>query len=214
LAGLGGESIQHGATATTLSEKRSVTGEHLGQRAEGKSNKEAFRYLKLHLVRVVWRAMQPPANPADFSAERGYPAGMRRTIKVLLGLCLVAVVVFGSVKLFESHEGDGRSDYEKGEDEFRQERAEGKDTFPLRTPASRERFVALYCLYMARSKDQLRRCARRPVRDVYRSDNNEYAWLFADEDIDYCDRRSSAGRFCDPANVKAPIHRIETLIDR
>lgn len=57
---------------------------------------------------------------------------MNRTIKALLGLCLLAAVVFGSVKLFASHEGDGRSDYEKGEDEFAQERAEGKDTFPLR----------------------------------------------------------------------------------
>jgi transposase len=34
------------------------------KRAEGKSNKEAFRCLKRPLVRVVWRAMQPPANPA------------------------------------------------------------------------------------------------------------------------------------------------------
>jgi hypothetical protein len=141
---------------------------------------------------------------------------MRTTIKVLLGLCLFAAVVFGSAKVFDHYEGegDGRSDYEKGEDEFQQEKAEGKDTFPLTTPASRERFVALYCLYMARSEDQLRRCSRRPARDVYRSDNNEYAWLFADEDINYCDRRSSAGRFCDPANVKAPVHRIEVLIDR
>jgi hypothetical protein len=137
---------------------------------------------------------------------------MRRTIKVLLGLCLIAVVVVGSVKLFESHEGDGRSDYEKGEDEFQQERAEGKDTFPLTTLASRERFVALYCLYMARSEDQLRRCSHRSARDVYRSDNNEYAWLFADEVIDYCDRRSSAGRFCDPANVNGPIQRLEALV--
>jgi hypothetical protein len=135
-----------------------------------------------------------------------------RTIKVLLGLCLLAVVVFGSAKLFEGHEGDGRSDYEKGEDEFAQERAQGKDTFPLTTPASRERFVALYCLYMARSEGQLRRCSHRSARDVYRSDNNEYAWLFADEDIDYCDRRSSAGRFCDPTNVNGPIERITQLI--
>jgi hypothetical protein len=139
---------------------------------------------------------------------------MRRTIKLLFGLCLIAVVVFGSIELFESHEGDGRSDYEKGEDEFEQELAEGKDTFPLTTPASRERFVALYCLYMARSEDQLRRCSRRPARDVYRSNNNGYAWMFADEDIDYCDHRSSAGRFCDPANVKAPIHRIAMLTGR
>lgn len=34
------------------------------KRAEGKSNKEAFRCLKRHLVRVVFRAMQPPAEPA------------------------------------------------------------------------------------------------------------------------------------------------------
>ena len=133
---------------------------------------------------------------------------------MLFGLCLLAVVVFGSVKLFESHESDGRSDYEKGEDEFAQEQAEGKDTFPLTTPASRERFVALYCLYMARSEEQLRRCVHRPARDVYRSNGNEYAWLFADEDIDYCDRRSSAGHFCDPADVNGPIERVTRLIDR
>jgi transposase len=34
------------------------------KRAERKSNKEAFRCLKRHLVRVVWKAIQPPANPA------------------------------------------------------------------------------------------------------------------------------------------------------
>jgi transposase len=33
------------------------------KRAEGKSNKEGFRCLKRHLVRVVWRAMQAPAEP-------------------------------------------------------------------------------------------------------------------------------------------------------
>jgi hypothetical protein len=102
---------------------------------------------------------------------------MRGRILLAFGICLLAVVVFGSVKVFEHYEGDGRSPYEKLEDEFEQERAEGKDTFPLTTPASRERFVALYCLYMARSEDQLRRCARRPARDVYRSNGNEYAWL-------------------------------------
>jgi transposase len=30
------------------------------KRAEGKSNKEAFRCLKRHLVRVVFRALQAP----------------------------------------------------------------------------------------------------------------------------------------------------------
>jgi hypothetical protein len=146
--------------------------------------------------------------------ERRYSAEMRRAVLVSLGICLLAVVVFGSIKVFDHYEGDGRSPYEKLEDEAEQERAEGKDTFPLPTPASRERFVALYCLYMARSEDQLRRCSRRPARDVYRSNDNEYAWLFASEVIAYCDRRSSAGRFCDPANVKAPIQRIEALVDR
>ncbi len=34
------------------------------KRAEGKSNKEAFRCLKRHLVRVVWRALQEPAPGA------------------------------------------------------------------------------------------------------------------------------------------------------
>ncbi len=33
------------------------------KRAEGKSNKEAFRCLKRHMVRVVWRAMQEPESP-------------------------------------------------------------------------------------------------------------------------------------------------------
>ncbi|MDX6608235.1 MAG: transposase [Solirubrobacterales bacterium] len=35
------------------------------KRAEGKTTKEAFRCLKRHLVRVVWRAMQEPASPAE-----------------------------------------------------------------------------------------------------------------------------------------------------
>lgn len=37
------------------------------KRAEGKSNNEAFRCLKRHLVRVVWRAMQEPAGIAATS---------------------------------------------------------------------------------------------------------------------------------------------------
>ena len=139
---------------------------------------------------------------------------MTRTIKVLLGLGLLAVVVFGSIKVLEHYEGDGRSPYEKYEDKFEQGRAEGKDTFPLTTPASRDRFVALYCLYMAESEEQLRRCARRPARDVYRSNRNEYAWLFASEVIGYCDRRGSAGRFCDPTDSKGPIDRIAILTGR
>jgi hypothetical protein len=137
---------------------------------------------------------------------------MRRGILVVLGVCLLAGVVFGSIKVFKHYDRDGRSPYEKVEDEFEQERVEGKDTFPLTTPAARERFVALYCLYMARSEDQLRRCSHRPARDVYRSNGNEYAWLFADEVIDYCDRRSSAGRFCDPADVDGPIERVRRLV--
>lgn len=136
---------------------------------------------------------------------------MPGTIKVLLGLCLLAVAVFGSVKVIERYEEDGRSPYEKQEAEFERERAEGKDTFPLTTPASRKRFVARYCLYMARSKEQLRRCVRRPARDVYRSNGNEYAWLFADEAIDYCDRRGSAGRFCRSADTKDPVDRVAML---
>ncbi|HEY5710088.1 MAG TPA: hypothetical protein VIS51_11930 [Solirubrobacterales bacterium] len=34
------------------------------KRAEGKSNKEAFRCLKRHLVRVVFRALAEPATAA------------------------------------------------------------------------------------------------------------------------------------------------------
>jgi hypothetical protein len=136
---------------------------------------------------------------------------MPGTIKVLLGLCLLAVAVFGSVKFIERYEADGRSPNEKLEAELDEERAEGKDTFPLTTPASRKRFVARYCLYMARSKEQLRRCVRRPARDVYRSNGNEYAWLFADEAIDYCDRRGSAGRFCKSADSRDPIDRVASL---
>lgn len=139
---------------------------------------------------------------------------MRRAILVVLGLGLLAAIVFGSIKVFDYYERDGRSPYEKLDDEFEQERAEGKDTFPLTTPASRHRFVALYCLYMAKSQDQLRRCYRRPARDVYGSNDNEYAWLFASEVIDYCDRGRSAGRFCGPADPNGPIDRIAQLIGR
>lgn len=127
---------------------------------------------------------------------------------------MLVVVVFGGFKGFEHYSRDGRSPYEKLEGKLEQERAEGKDTFPLTTTVSRERFVALYCLYMAGSKDQLRRCDRRSARDVYRSNGNEYAWLFASEVITYCDRGGSAGRFCDPANVKDPIHHITRLTSR
>jgi transposase len=38
------------------------------KRAEGKSNKEAFRCLKRHLVRVVWRALQAPPQ-TQFSSS-------------------------------------------------------------------------------------------------------------------------------------------------
>jgi transposase len=38
------------------------------KRAEGKSNKEAFRCLKRHLVRVVWRALREPSCPTVSSA--------------------------------------------------------------------------------------------------------------------------------------------------
>lgn len=37
------------------------------KRAEGKSNKEAFRCLKRHLVRVVWRALREPLAAASGS---------------------------------------------------------------------------------------------------------------------------------------------------
>jgi hypothetical protein len=139
---------------------------------------------------------------------------MRRAILVALGVGLFAVVVFGSIKVFDHYERDGRSDYEKGEDEFEQERAEGKVTVQHATPASRARYVALYCLYMARSKDQLRRCSRRSAGDLHRSEGNEYAELFADGALDYCEPGGTAGRFCDPANIKDPIRRIEALINR
>lgn len=48
------------------------------KRAEGKSNKEAFRCLKRHLVRVVFRALQEPRlrpGPAPGSASRGPKPG-------------------------------------------------------------------------------------------------------------------------------------------
>lgn len=38
------------------------------KRAEGKTTKEAFRCLKRHLVRVVWRAMQTPTEAASSPA--------------------------------------------------------------------------------------------------------------------------------------------------
>jgi hypothetical protein len=139
---------------------------------------------------------------------------LTKTIKGLLGICVLALVVFGGVKAFEHYQDDGRSAYEKQEDEFEQARAEGKDTFPLTTPASQERFVARYCLYMARSEDQLRRCALRSARDLYRSNGNEYAWLFAVEAIDYCDRRGSGGRFCDRRAADDPVVRLALLTGR
>lgn len=87
-------------------------------------------------------------------------------VKVLLGLCLLAAIVFGSIEAWQRYEADGRSPYEKLEDELEDERVEGKDTFPLTTPASRERerSVPRYCLHTARSEGQLRSCARRRAR--------------------------------------------------
>lgn len=46
---------------------------------------------------------------------------MRRTLKVLLGLCLLVVVVFGSIQVLERYEDEGRSPYEKLEDELGEE---------------------------------------------------------------------------------------------
>jgi hypothetical protein len=139
---------------------------------------------------------------------------MKRGFKVLLGLCLLAAVVFGGIEVIQRYEGDGRSPFEKLEAELEDDRAKGKDTFPLTTPASRKHFIARYCLYMARSERQLLHCSRRPARDVYRSHGNEYAWLFADEAIDYCDRRGSAGRFCKTADHRDPVDRVARLIER
>ncbi len=42
---------------------------------------------------------------------------MRKAILVLLGICLLAAVAFGSVMLVEHYYGDGRSAYEKHEEE-------------------------------------------------------------------------------------------------
>lgn len=46
---------------------------------------------------------------------------MRRTLQALLGLCLLAVVVFGSVQVLEHYEDEGRSPYEKLEEELEEE---------------------------------------------------------------------------------------------
>lgn len=127
---------------------------------------------------------------------------MRRGIWALIGICLLAGIVVGSVKLFERYESDGRSPYELMEGE-----SEGKHGFPLTTRASRIRFVTLYCLYMAQSRDQLRRCDRRSPRDVYNSNGDEFAWLYADGVISYC--AGNAGPFCGPANRRVVRERIE-----
>lgn len=85
-------------------------------------------------------------------------------VKVLLGLCLLAAIVFGSIEVWQRYEADGRSPYEKLEDELEDERAEGKDTFPLKAPAARQPSVSQHCLSQARSERQLRRCVSRPAR--------------------------------------------------
>jgi hypothetical protein len=41
------------------------------KRAEGKSNREAFRCLKCHLVRVVWRALREPLVAASTEGRPG-----------------------------------------------------------------------------------------------------------------------------------------------
>jgi len=120
----------------------------------------------------------------------------------LIGACLLAGIVFGSVKLVERYEGEGKSPYELMEGE-----AKGEHGFPLRTPASRIRFVGLYCLYMAQSRDQLRRCDRRSASDVYNSNGDEFARLYADGVISYC--AGNAGPFCGPVNRRVVRERIE-----
>jgi len=57
---------------------------------------------------------------------------MRTVILVLLGLCILAAAGFATVKVFEHHQADGQSAWEKMEDELGQEPAEGKDAFPRR----------------------------------------------------------------------------------
>jgi transposase len=48
------------------------------KRAEGKSNKEAFRCLKRHLVRVVWRTLQEPMEATvSVPSRRGTPSAAR-----------------------------------------------------------------------------------------------------------------------------------------
>jgi hypothetical protein len=122
----------------------------------------------------------------------------------LIGVCLMGGVVFGSVKLFEQHENDGKSAYE-----LEQEELKGKHGFPLTTRASKIRFVGLYCLYTAQSKDQLRSCDHRSARDVYNSTGNEFAWLYAGEVITYC--ASNAGPFCGSENRRVVRKRIDAL---
>lgn len=46
---------------------------------------------------------------------------MGKALKVLLGLGLLAVVVFGSIQVLEHYEDEGRSPYEKLEDELEEE---------------------------------------------------------------------------------------------
>ncbi|HEX6688017.1 MAG TPA: hypothetical protein VF085_05050 [Solirubrobacterales bacterium] len=122
----------------------------------------------------------------------------------LIGICLVAGIVFGTVKLGERYEGEGKSDYELMEEE-----SGGTHGFPLTTSASKIRFVGLYCLYMAQSKDQLRNCRHRSARDIYNSNGNEFAWLYADGVIAYC--ASNAGPFCGSDNRRVVRERIDAF---
>jgi hypothetical protein len=65
---------------------------------------------------------------------------MSRALKVLLGLCLLAAVVFGSIQVLEHYEDEGRSPYEKLEEELEDEEGGTSTTSQQSMPVDSERY--------------------------------------------------------------------------
>jgi hypothetical protein len=114
---------------------------------------------------------------------------MRKGTRILIGVVLLAAVVFGSVKVFQHHGGDGRSAMERVEDELGDE-----SDYPYATRAREAKFVTRFCQYAARSESQLRSCQKLDGRRLYEHRGDDYRWLYGIGATEYCGR--GAGLFC------------------
>lgn len=113
---------------------------------------------------------------------------MRGRIWILVWIVLSATAAFATYKLLTR---DGRSPYEKLEDESR-----GAAHFRYTTATEKAHFVRRYCGYAVKSKGQLQSCETQDARRLYNTAENEYRWLYAVAEIGYCGPGS--GPLCRP----------------